>query len=218
MVDALRRPIPPQLLAGGVAAAAILVAIYCLAYTSLVGRPETFGQSLAWAVSNICPWLVAVELAKRARDRAHAGAVLIAALVASVLLGYASGASEGAAAFELWRRVPSLLAAAAVVALLRSAVGRRRDGAMDIPLLPHQIDWVRAAGNYVELRAGGRTIVHRASISAVEQKLASHGFIRIHRSMVVRRDLIARMRRHDVVLADGTHLKVGKRFRAQLSA
>ena len=36
----------------------------------------------------------------------------------------------------------------------RASIGRRRAG-RELPLLPRQIDWVSAAGNYVELRAGG---------------------------------------------------------------
>ena len=83
---------------------------------------------------------------------------------------------------------------------------------------PAQIDWVRAAGNYVELRSHGHTIVHRSSIAAVERDLADHGFVRIHRSILVRRDRIARIRPQDVVLVDGTQLKIGKRYRSDLAA
>jgi DNA-binding LytR/AlgR family response regulator len=60
--------------------------------------------------------------------------------------------------------------------------------------------------------------VQRASIGSVERELATHGFVRIHRSTLVRRDRIARIRPHDVVLHDGTHLPVGKRYRAALAA
>ena len=218
MLDTLRRPIPPLPLALGLAGVALAVAVYCVAYTALLGRPDSFGEALGWAAANVCPWLLGIELAKRAGDSARAAAILAIALSVSVVAGYALGASSGPLGFELWRRLPSLLAAVAAVALLRSALGRGRHGSADVPLLPRQIDWVRAAGNYVELRARGRTVVHRASLSAVEQQLSRHNFIRIHRSMLVRRDLIARVRPDDVVLADGTHLKVGKRYRAALAA
>ena len=80
------------------------------------------------------------------------------------------------------------------------------------------VDWVSAAGNYVELRAGHRTIVHRSSIAAVESELSPHGFVRIHRSLLVRRDRIAKVRPQDIILHDGTHLKVGKRYRTALAA
>ena len=215
MLEALRRPIRWSNLLAGVAAAAILVALYCLAYTSLAGRPETLAASLAWAVANVCPWLVAVEAAKRAPAWPQVFGTLALALIASLALGYVLQVSDDTLGFEIIRRIPALAATAATVALIRSGVGHRQSG-NELPLLPRQIEWVRAAGNYVELRANGRTIVHRSSIRAAEQALAGHGFVRIHRSTMVRRDRIARVRPQDVVLHDGTHLKVGNRYRADL--
>lgn len=216
MLDALRRPIPLRLLLAGVGLAALLVALYCLGYTKLAGRPETFAQSIGWALTNVCPWLLAIEGGKHARNLAGVIAMLAAALLASVALGFMFGANWSDIVFDLWRRLPALAVVAALVTLLRSGLARGRQATGDIPLLPRQIDWVRAAGNYVELRAGGRIIVHRASISAAERDLAAHGFVRIHRSTLVRRDRIARVRPNDVVLHDGTHLPVGKRYRAIL--
>ncbi len=215
MLEALRRPLPmPQLIAG-VAAATLLVALYCLAYTALAGRPDTVAGALGWAVANVCPWLIAIEAGKRAPGFALVIGTLAAALIASLALGYALGVSDDGLGFEAVRRAPALLGAAAAVALLRSGLGHRH-GAAELPLLPRQIDWIRAAGNYVELRAGGRTIVHRSPIGAVEQALAGHGFVRIHRSTLERRNRIARVRPQDVILDDGTHLKVGNRYRASL--
>lgn len=218
MLDTLRRPLPLPILAAAVLAGAMLVALYCLGYTALAGRPESFSSALSWAVANICPWLLAIEGAKRAIDLPTSIAGLVMALIGSIGLGYLLGVSSDPLPFELWRRVPALAATGALVALLRSPIGRRHKGEGDIPLLPRQIDWIQAAGNYVELRANGRTIVHRGSISAAERDLAGHGFIRIHRSTLVRRERIARVRPTDVILADGTHLKIGKRYRATLSA
>jgi hypothetical protein len=216
MLDSLRRPISSPVLAAGVLGVAILVALYCVGYSRLSGGQETLGESLSWAVVNICPWLVALEAAKRAPGWMEASAILIAAGFLSLLLGLAIGIGGSTIEFEAWRRVPPLLAVAALVSLLRSGVAARPDSA-EIPLLPRQIDWVRAAGNYVELRAAERTIVHRSPIGSIERKLADHGFVRIHRSTLVRRDRIARVRTEDVVLHDGTHLKIGKRYRAALA-
>ena len=199
-----------------VIAAAIIVALYCIAYTALAGRPETLGQSLAWAVANICPWLVAIEAGKRARAWPLAMAGLAAAMIVSLGLGYFLAISNDTVAFETVRRLPALAVSAALIVMLRSSIGRQVQQPSDLPLLPRQIDWVRAAGNYIELRAGGRTFVHRLSITAAERDLAAHGFVRIHRSTLVRRDRIARVRPQDVVLVDGTHLKVGKRYRASI--
>ena len=217
MLEILRRPLQmPQLIAG-VAAAGLLVALYCIAYTSLAGRPETLAESLAWAVANVCPWLIAIEVGKRASGWRQVMGTLAAALIASIALGYILGVSSDGLGFEAVRRVPALLGIATIVTLLRSGLGHDRS-TRELPLLPRQIDWIRAAGNYIELRANGRTIVHRSSIGATEQALAGHGFVRIHRSTLVRRDRIARVRPEDVVLEDGTHLKIGKRYRAALAA
>jgi len=216
MLDILRRPISPPVLAAGLLAAAVLVAVYCVGYSRLSGHQETLPESLGWAIVNICPWLVALEAAKRAPRWLEASAVLVAAGLVSLLLGFALGIGGSDLEFEAWRRVPPLLAVAALVALLRSGLAARAESA-EIPLLPRQIDWVRAAGNYVELRAAERTVVHRSPIGSIERELACHGFVRIHRSTLVRRDRIARVRTEDVVLHDGTHLKIGKRYRAALA-
>lgn len=217
MLGALRAPIAPLRLLAGAAAVTLAVALYCLAYTALAGRPETLGESLGWALVNVSPWLIAIEGAKRARSAAEALLVLLGAGALSLALGALLAIGGSPLAFEAVRRIPAFFASAAAVALLRSGLGRPKDEGAEIPLLPRQIDWVRAAGNYVELKAGEQTVVHRGSIGAAERDLASHGFVRIHRSILVRRDRIARVRPADVVLADGTHLKVGKRYRAALT-
>ena len=217
MLKALRRPLTLTQLAALVAGVALAVALYCLAYTALAGRPESLPAALAWAAANICPWLLAIEAGKRSPDWRGAVLALAIASAASIVLGYALGPSRAGLAFEVLRRLPALAASTAAIALLRSRFGAGAETGQDIPLLPRQIDWVRAAGNYIELRAGQRTIVHRGSIGAAERNLALHGFVRIHRSTLVRRDTIARVRPQDVVLRDGTHLKVGKRYRAALS-
>lgn len=218
MLDLLRRPLSISILLPGVVAGALLVAVYCVGYTALAGRPESFGEALGWAVANVLPWLLAIEAGKRVPQGLTVGGILAAALFASILLGYLLAVSNDPLAFEAWRRVPALAATGGLVVLLRSRLGRADRANGEIPLLPGQIDWVRAAGNYVELRASGQTVVHRGSISAAERRLADHGFVRIHRSTLVRRDRIARIRPHDVILTDGTHLKVGKRYRATLDA
>jgi hypothetical protein len=144
-------------------------------------------------------------------------AVIAFALLASVSLGYVLHVSGGPAGFELVRRIPAVAIVVLLIGLVRSGIGRTDRASRDFPLLPTQIEWVRAAGNYVELRANGRTVVHRGSIAATERALAEYGFVRIHRSTLVRRDRIARVRPNDLILSDGTNLKIGKRFRATLA-
>ncbi len=219
MLAALRKPLPPARLALLSVAIAASVALYCLGYTALAGRPEGVGESFGWAIVNVLPWVPALELAKRAGRWTGAALALAAGFVASLLLGYLIDGASGSLSFEAWRRVPALAALSAAVLALRWSNDRASPAANEpLPLLPRQIEWVQAAGNYIELRSGGRTVVHRASIGAAERDLAEHGFVRIHRSTLVRRDRIARVRPQDVILIDGTQLKIGKRYRADIAA
>ena len=51
---------------------------------------------------------------------------------------------------------------------------------------PLKIDWVEAAGDYVTMRAAGTSHLVRDSLRNIEARLTAHGFIRIHRSTLVK--------------------------------
>jgi two-component system LytT family response regulator len=53
--------------------------------------------------------------------------------------------------------------------------------------------WVESAGNYVELHLEGRTVLHRITLNRLEALLAPGDFLRVHRSVIVRRSQIARL-------------------------
>jgi len=98
-----------------------------------------------------------------------------------------------------------------------------RDGARRhfVPL--SDVVWVEAAGNYVELHRGGAGLLHRASLSAMEQRLQSAGFVRIHRSRLVRREAVAAVESKPtgdfvVRLRDGRELAGSRRYRRPLLA
>lgn len=217
---ALLRPLSPAIAAIVTLGVTATVAVYCVGYSAFAGRPETLNSSFGWALVNVAPWVAAIELLKRVRSPVQFAAVLAMTAAVSVGAGAALLGSEPSM-FEAWRRVPPLIATAAAALLLRRWRIRLEDAAAPagpIPVPATRIDWVRAAGNYVELSIGGRTILHRTTLSAAERELGDHGFVRIHRSILVRRDRIDRFRGADVVLHDGTHLKVGKRYRSALAA
>ena len=212
----VRDPLSMRQLATAGAGITATVAIYCVGYSALSGGNEQLTDSLAWSIANVFPWIAALEAAKRARTLPLALLALMTGLAGSLAIGALFfGISN--LAFEAWRRVPALAAVTAMALGLRWTKRLASNGNRSLPLLPRQIDWVRAAGNYVELHAHARIIVHRASLRSVEKQLDGHGFIRIHRSLLVRRDRIARFRPEDVVLLDGTHLKIGKRYRAGIA-
>lgn len=214
-MKALRDPLSNAVLAAASIGIVASVAAYCLVYTSLSGGSESIGEAASWAMINVLPWFLAFEAAKRAPSLRFRIAALTAALAVSLLMHVLLWGSPAEPGLELVRRLPALLLVGTLLGLGQLA-GAEKQLAREIPLLPRQIDWVAAAGNYVELHGSGRTIVHRSSLRAVEADLAGHGFVRIHRSILVRRAAIARVRPNDVLLADGTNLATGKRYRATL--
>lgn len=221
MLAVLQTPLPPFRLILAALGLSAAIALYCLGYSALAGRPEPVGEALAWVAVNILPWFLAIELGKRRRDWRHQAAILAAAFLGSLLLGAVAASGAFAPGFEAWRRVPALGLAALVLAGLHFAerpAARRAEAELALPLAPHQIDWASAAGNYVEFRGAGRTLIRRTSLTDAERELIGHGFVRIHRSTLVRRDRIARVRPADVILHDGTSLKTGKRYRAALQS
>jgi len=225
MLAVLYQPLAPKqltLLTAGVIAA---VALYCLAYTALSGVPESPLEGVLWATVNVVPFLFAFEVLKRANGVAHRVLALLAAIAASLALD-ALLFDLAAPWFEIVLRLPTA-GLAMLLALTGSLIAARRLRAQTqsqnqaaesgpLPLAPDQIDWVAAAGNYVELHAGKRTALHRAPLTAVEAHLAPQGFVRIHRSRLVARRAVARVRASDVVLHDGVSLKLGARYRAEL--
>jgi hypothetical protein len=96
-----------------------------------------------------------------------------------------------------------------------------RDGARRhfVPL--DEVAWIEAAGNYVELHRGHTPILHRAPLSDLERQLEGAGFIRIHRSRLVRRAAIAQVESkpsgdYIVRLTDGRELAGSRRYRRPL--
>jgi two-component system LytT family response regulator len=85
---------------------------------------------------------------------------------------------------------------------------------------PDDIDWIAAEGNYARLHTAAASYHLRETMSRLERTLEPHGFVRIHRSILVN---LARVRElqltaggPEAVLANDTRLKVGARFKEQL--
>jgi hypothetical protein len=98
-----------------------------------------------------------------------------------------------------------------------------RDGARRhfVPLA--EVVWIEAAGNYVELHRGGAGLLHRASLAEMERRLQAEGFVRIHRSRLVRREAVAAVESKPtgdfvVRLRDGRELAGSRRYRRPLLA
>jgi two-component system LytT family response regulator len=86
-----------------------------------------------------------------------------------------------------------------------------------------EVDWVEASGNYVSLHIGKKVWLLRETIAAMDQRLAAHGFARIHRSTLVNTERVAELHtlangEFAVVLRDGTQLKLSRSYRHALDA
>ncbi|MCW0198748.1 LytTR family DNA-binding domain-containing protein [Sphingopyxis sp.] len=95
------------------------------------------------------------------------------------------------------------------------------DGAVTHHLPVGEIEHVAAAGNYVEIAWRGQTLLHRATLTAIESELAAAGFVRIHRSRLVRRDAVRRVVTlksgdFDVEMESGAVLRGSRRYRGNV--
>lgn len=91
--------------------------------------------------------------------------------------------------------------------------GRVRDVEFD------EINWIGAAGNYAEIHSSTGAHLIEESLTALAERLPDGLFARIHRRTIVRLQFIREIRsqgRGDALvrLADGTELRLSRRYRA----
>jgi two-component system LytT family response regulator len=84
-----------------------------------------------------------------------------------------------------------------------------------------QIEYITASGPYVELHTAERAYLIREAIHLLEEKLDPERFLRIHRSIIVRVDLIDTFHRgaggdYEVQLKSGARLRVSRSRREEL--
>jgi len=92
----------------------------------------------------------------------------------------------------------------------------------ELVLRPEEIDWIEAVDYCAAIHAGGRRYVVRESLASLEARLGPAGFIRVHRSAIVRVDRIRELRTGDagpaaLVLRDGTRIPVSRRRRERVA-
>lgn len=88
-------------------------------------------------------------------------------------------------------------------------------------LRAEEIGWVEAAGNYVNVHAGGESYVLRESMKNMETRLDPQLFVRIHRSAIVNVNQIRELQpwfhgEYVVILQDGTRLMASRVFSERL--
>jgi two-component system LytT family response regulator len=86
-----------------------------------------------------------------------------------------------------------------------------------------EIDWIEAAGNYVQLWIGARNYFLRESLQLLEERVRKHGFIRAHRRALVRLDGVRELTRTRAgalvaVLGCGIRIPISRRRSARFAA
>ena len=97
-----------------------------------------------------------------------------------------------------------------------------RAGGRTVLVAPLEIEWVAAADNYLRVHAAGQQHLARGTLGALAQRLAPHGFLRIHRSLLVNpravRQLVPQKSGEvKLVLRDGTVLVAARTYRRVLA-
>ena len=83
------------------------------------------------------------------------------------------------------------------------------------------VDWIEAAANYVRVHIGGKEYLVRETMTNLETRLDPEAFLRIHRSMIVRKDRIKELEPlfqgdYSIVLLDGTRLTSSRGYRDRI--
>jgi two-component system LytT family response regulator len=85
-----------------------------------------------------------------------------------------------------------------------------------------EIDWIEAAGNYVNIHVGSEAHLLRETMNSIEVRLDARKFVRIHRSTVVNIERIKELSPlfhgdYVVTLVNGTKLTLSRSYRDRLS-
>jgi len=99
-------------------------------------------------------------------------------------------------------------------------IGRSRDRLLFVKLA--DVDWIEAAGNFVRVHARGDSLILRASMAKVQQRLDPSAFVRIHRSAIVNIDRIKELipwshGEYVITLQDGTRLHASRIYSHRLT-
>jgi two-component system LytT family response regulator len=89
------------------------------------------------------------------------------------------------------------------------------------PIPVSQIDYISADGPYAELHVGDRRYVIREAMQALEDRLDPNRFMRVHRSVIVRLDLVEALHRggggdYELQMKGGVRLRVSRSRREAL--
>ncbi|HUP89206.1 MAG TPA: LytTR family DNA-binding domain-containing protein [Longimicrobiales bacterium] len=98
-----------------------------------------------------------------------------------------------------------------------------RTGGKILILRVDDVDWVEAAANYVRVHIGPKQYLVRETMTNLETRLDPERFLRIHRSMIVRKDRIKELEPlfqgdYSIILVDGTRLTSSRGYRDKIQS
>lgn len=83
------------------------------------------------------------------------------------------------------------------------------------------IDWIEAAGVYVNLHVGGKELLYRIALNELAERLDPRRFVRVHRSALVNIESIVQLEpishgEFEAVIKNGSRTRVSRTYRSQL--
>jgi len=228
----LNRPLSPKGTAIAIIGLTSAAVAYCFATKLAEGQPEHFGTALGWALTTIVPWLLCFELSKRLPPGAFksqwprlvtllVGTALLSAFAEHLFDKLVFGPDVPSIVHLLVHRIPP--AAVVLAAWLLSRVRARPRGAArssdpgELPFVSVDVERISIAGNYLEMHSSAGIELVRMPMHLAENGLARHGFVRVHRSWMVRRtavrEYVAGKRFDELILASGAVVRVSALYR-----
>lgn len=102
---------------------------------------------------------------------------------------------------------------------LRRLAVRHRSSYVLLPVA--EVESLEAAGNYVRVTSGGRSLLMRGSLSELDRRLDPEQFARVHRSTIVNLDQVRQITPHmsgdyQLLLKSGRVLRMSRNYRRRL--
>jgi two-component system LytT family response regulator len=96
-----------------------------------------------------------------------------------------------------------------------------KSGGLTRFVMAAEIDWIEAAGVYVNLHVEGKEILYRSALHELAKRLDPKRFVRIHRSSVVNIECILQLEpsthgEFEVLLKSGARLHLSRSYRSEL--
>lgn len=203
------------------------------------------GEAALRLIDALNPDLVLLDIAMPHRDGIGVAAALAdvsnrpAVIFCTAFEQHAVAAFDVAAVDYVLKPVSAERLGRAIVRAIE-AVGRGRPDTQAVSSrwieefwVPHRSEMVRVSAgdiervdaerDYMRLGVGGRSYLIHQTITELERRLDPDRFIRLHRSTIVRKDRIAKLR-HDGLgvwhaeLADGDLVRIGRTYQAAAKA